>query len=63
MSSNGYHCEVVGSLLRPTSSSGRWSATSEGEIDPQELKALQDKDGLREHRAAGGGGHRGAHRR
>ena len=42
MSSNGYHCEVVGSLLRQDELK---AAMEKDDIDPQELNEIQEKAG------------------
>jgi 5-methyltetrahydropteroyltriglutamate--homocysteine methyltransferase len=42
MSSNGYHCEIVGSLLRQPYLK---EAMEKDDIDPEELNALQEKAG------------------
>ena len=43
MAANGYHCEVVGSLLRPDWLKDAMERDETGDIDKQELKDLQDK--------------------
>jgi 5-methyltetrahydropteroyltriglutamate--homocysteine methyltransferase len=43
MAANGYHCEVVGSLLRPDWLKEAMERDERGEIDKQELKDLQDR--------------------
>ena len=45
MASNGYHCEVVGSLLRHDELKQAMERDERGEIDAAELKALQDQEG------------------
>jgi 5-methyltetrahydropteroyltriglutamate--homocysteine methyltransferase len=43
MAANGYHCEVVGSLLRPDWLKDAMERDENGGIDGQELKDLQDR--------------------
>jgi methionine synthase II (cobalamin-independent) len=45
MSSNGYHCEVVGSLLRQGYLKDAMEKDEKGEIDKAELNDLQEKAG------------------
>jgi 5-methyltetrahydropteroyltriglutamate--homocysteine methyltransferase len=45
MSSNGFHCEVVGSLLRHDELKQAMERDEKGEIDKKELEALQEKEG------------------
>jgi 5-methyltetrahydropteroyltriglutamate--homocysteine methyltransferase len=45
MSSNGYHCEVVGSLLRQDYLKEAMEKDERGEIEAQELNELQEKAG------------------
>src|SRR3954454_25021364 len=45
MPSNGYHCEVVGSLLRHDELKEAMARDERGEIDKSELEALQEKEG------------------
>jgi 5-methyltetrahydropteroyltriglutamate--homocysteine methyltransferase len=45
MSSNGYHCEVVGSLLRQDYLKDAMEREGRGEIDADELNELQEKAG------------------
>jgi 5-methyltetrahydropteroyltriglutamate--homocysteine methyltransferase len=47
MSSNGYHCEVVGSMLRHDELKQAMERDEKGEIDPKELEALQEEEGKR----------------
>ena len=47
MSSNGFHCEVVGSLLRHDELKRAMGQDERGEIDPKELEALQVEEGVR----------------
>src|SRR2546423_12890838 len=47
MPANGYHCEVVGSLLRPEELKEAMERDERGEIGKQELTELQDR-GARE---------------
>jgi 5-methyltetrahydropteroyltriglutamate--homocysteine methyltransferase len=43
MSANGYHCEVVGSLLRPDWLKDAMDRDEQGDIDKQELTQLQER--------------------
>jgi len=45
MSANGYHCEVVGSLLRHDDLKQAMERDERGEIDQDELNDLQEKEG------------------
>src|SRR6266576_6683793 len=45
MSANGYHCEVVGSLLRHDELKQAMERDERGEIEPNELNELQEKEG------------------
>jgi 5-methyltetrahydropteroyltriglutamate--homocysteine methyltransferase len=45
MASNGYHCEVVGSLLRQDYLKEAMERNDRGEIDPDELNELQERAG------------------
>jgi 5-methyltetrahydropteroyltriglutamate--homocysteine methyltransferase len=47
MSSNGFHCEVVGSLLRHDELKQAMERDEKGEIDPKQLEALQEAEGKR----------------
>src|SRR6266536_2237859 len=47
MSSNGYHCEIVGSLLRHDELKDAMGRDERGEIDSEELNALQEEEGKR----------------
>jgi 5-methyltetrahydropteroyltriglutamate--homocysteine methyltransferase len=46
MSSNGFHCEVVGSLLRHDKLKDAMARDEKGEIDKAELEALQKEEGV-----------------
>jgi 5-methyltetrahydropteroyltriglutamate--homocysteine methyltransferase len=47
MSENGYHCEVVGSLLRHDELKQAMERDERGEIDTAELNQLQEEEGKR----------------
>ena len=47
MSTNGYHCEVVGSLLRHDELKQAMERDERGEIDKEELERLQEEEGKR----------------
>ena len=47
MASNGYHCEVVGSLLRHDELKQAMERDERGEIDAKQLEALQEEEGIR----------------
>jgi 5-methyltetrahydropteroyltriglutamate--homocysteine methyltransferase len=47
MPANGYHCEVVGSLLRNAELKEAMERDETGEIDPDELNRLQQEEGKR----------------
>ena len=47
MASNGYHCEIVGSLLRHDELKQAMERDERGEMDPKQLEALQEEEGVR----------------
>src|SRR6266540_5680304 len=47
MASNGYHCEIVGSLLRHDELKQAMERDERGEMDPKELERRQNEEGER----------------